>query len=76
MAHKVPVGGTIAHAYGFAFGNIVNNLGAMWIPAAIMYAIAFVFRTTYTNTILSMSSNPQAAIAAKWSSSMPTLMVL
>lgn len=63
MAHKVPVGGTIAHAYGFAFGNIPSNLGAIWIPAAILYAIAFVLRGSYTNTILSMSSNPQAAIA-------------
>jgi len=63
MAHKIPVGGTIAHAYGFAFGNIVNNLGAMWIPAAIMYAIMFVFRTSYTNAVMSMSTNPQAVIA-------------
>ncbi len=63
MAHKVPVGGTITHAYRFAFGNILNNLGAMWIPAAIMYAIMFVFRGSYTNTILSMSANPQAALA-------------
>jgi hypothetical protein len=63
MAHKIPVGGTIAHAYGFGFGNILNNLGAMWIPAAIMYAIMFVFSTSYANTLTSMSTNPQAALA-------------
>jgi hypothetical protein len=63
MAHKIPVGGTITHAYGFAFSNILNNLGAMWIPAAIMYAIMFVFRGSYANTVLSMSTNPQAALA-------------
>jgi len=63
MAHKVPVGGTIAHAYGFAFSNIVNNLGAIWIPAVIMYALMFVFRASYASTLLSMSTNPQAALA-------------
>ena len=63
MAHKVPVGGTIAHAYGFAFSNILNNLGAIWIPAVILYAIMFVFRASYANTLLSMSTNPQAALA-------------
>jgi hypothetical protein len=63
MAHKIPVGGTIAHAYSFAFSNILNNLGAMWIPAVIMYAIMFVFSASYANTLAGMSTNPQAALA-------------
>jgi hypothetical protein len=62
MAHKVPVGGTITHAYRFAFGNILNNLGAMWIPAVILYATNFVLSAFYRNVILS-AGNPQVALA-------------
>jgi hypothetical protein len=54
MTHEVPVGGTIAHAYGFAFGNIVNNLGAVWIPAVLLYACNFLLTFVYVRVLLSM----------------------
>jgi len=57
MAHKIPVGGTIAHAYGFAFGNIINNLGAMWIPVVILYATNFVLGFFYGKAILSAGNS-------------------
>jgi hypothetical protein len=65
MAGKIPVGGTISRAYGFAFGNIVNNLGMIWIPAAILYALVFFFQGRYLQASLDLGSrNPQAILAA------------
>ncbi|HEX4272224.1 MAG TPA: hypothetical protein VHZ32_12585 [Rhizomicrobium sp.] len=34
---KIPVGKTIAHAYGFAFRDFFRILGVMWLPMAIMW---------------------------------------
>jgi hypothetical protein len=36
MVNKIPVGGTIAHAYRFTFGNIFNNFGAIWVPVLLL----------------------------------------
>lgn len=33
---KIPVGKTIAYAYSFAFGNILNILGVAWFPFLII----------------------------------------
>ena len=51
MTGKIPVGATIARAYGFAFGNIVNNLGMIWIPVAILYGLLFYFHSAYMNAM-------------------------
>lgn len=64
MMNKVPVGSTISRSYGFAFGNIVNNLGAIWIPVAILWAASFAFQGAMMKTSLDAGSNPQAALAA------------
>ncbi len=65
MAARIPVGGTIARAYGFAFGNIINNLGVIWIPVAILYALTFLFQGRYMQAALDVGSrNPQAMTAA------------
>jgi hypothetical protein len=56
MAGKIPVGETIARAYGFAFGNFLNNLGMMWIPVAILYALFFFFYPSYMNTMSAFMS--------------------
>jgi hypothetical protein len=64
MAGKIPVGATVSRAYGFAFGNIVNNIGAIWMPSAIFYAGSLFLQKTYMTAVLSMSGNPQAAAAA------------
>ena len=34
---KIPVGQTIARAYGFAFRDFVKILGVMWLPMAVMW---------------------------------------
>lgn len=57
MTNKIPVGATIARAYGFAFGNIVNNLGAIWIPAAILYALAYLFHAQYMSATLNLMTH-------------------
>ena len=60
MTNKIPVGATIARAYGFAFGNIVNNFGAIWIPAAILYALTYLFHAQYMSATLNlMTRDPQ-----------------
>jgi hypothetical protein len=41
-AEKIPVGGTIAHAYSFTFGNILNNIGAIWIPFAVFWLMLYI----------------------------------
>jgi hypothetical protein len=56
MADKIPVGGTIARAYGFAFGNIVNNLGMIWMPVAILYGLVFYFHGAYMNAMTALMS--------------------
>ncbi len=33
---KIPVGKTVAYAYSFAFGNILNILGVAWFPFVII----------------------------------------
>jgi len=55
MANKIPVGGTIAHAYRFTFGNIVNNFGAIWLPALILYALSYFLFSPYTAEMLKLA---------------------
>jgi hypothetical protein len=63
MANKVPVGATLARAYGFAFGNILNNLGAIWLPVAILYGLLIVFGRPYNAAVVTMlSRDPQAIL--------------
>jgi hypothetical protein len=62
MAGKVPVGGTIARAYGFAFGNIVDNLGAIWIPVAILWTANYFLQPSLESQ-LRAQHDPQAAFA-------------
>jgi hypothetical protein len=62
MTNKIPVGATIARAYGFAFGNILNNLGAIWIPLAILYGLFFVFYGRYMDAMMAFMSHDLEAI--------------
>jgi len=64
MAGKIPVGATIARAYGFAFGNIVNNLGMIWIPVAILWAANYFLQKPYLEATMGAAGNPQALMAA------------
>lgn len=62
MAGKIAVGSTIARAYGFAFGNIVNNLGAIWIPVAILYGLNFYFGKAYMAAVLNLGTHDPASM--------------
>src|SRR5665213_2030581 len=63
MAGKIPVGATIEHAYRFAFGNIVNNLGAIWIPAVLLWLGSYLFFQPRMLAVTQMSHNdPQAML--------------
>jgi hypothetical protein len=57
MATKIPVGKTIARGYRFAFSNIINNLGVIWIPVAIMWAYSFFLFRPYMMQLA--SGDPQ-----------------
>jgi len=41
---KIPVGRTIAHAYGFAFRHYLTALSITWLPALAGAALSFYFR--------------------------------
>ena len=59
---KIPVGETIARSYGFAFGNFLNNLGAIWIPVAVLYAVTFIFKKPYMDAATALVSRDPDAL--------------
>lgn len=65
MAAKIPVGATIARTYGFAFGNFFTNLGAVWIPFALLMASSYFLMPHYISAFAHMphlpSTRPGAA---------------
>jgi len=44
---KIPVGKTIAYAYGFTFGNFLTVLGLSWFPLVLMALAAYLALPTY-----------------------------
>jgi hypothetical protein len=42
--NRIPVGQTIAQAYGFAFGRYFTILGIVWVPMLISLAMVYFFR--------------------------------
>ena len=63
MANKIPVGRSIGGAYSFAFGNILNNIGEIWIPLAILCVVMFFFQKPYLDAVTGMAAqDPQAAM--------------
>jgi len=65
MIDKIPVGATIVRAYGFAFGNIVSNLGAIWIPAVLLWvAMYFFYRPHSSMAVQAAFGDPQAMARA------------
>ena len=51
---KIPVGKTIAEAYGFAFGRFPGNLGVVWLPAALVIAVAWYVVPSYMTAWMAM----------------------
>jgi len=76
MAKKIPVGETISRAYGFAFGNIINNLGAIWIPALILIACSYLFLRPYMTRLVPGDPNPLRQLAPIFFLGFPLAFVL
>jgi len=49
---KIPVGPTIASAYGFTFGGLGTVIGLIWIPF-VLYTVGRFFIGNYTNQLVS-----------------------
>jgi hypothetical protein len=63
---KIPVGKTIAYAYGFTFGNFLTVLGLSWAPLAVMAVIAFFALPAYFNGMAAIvtTGDPSAFFGA------------
>lgn len=59
MANKIPVGTTIARTYGFAFGNFFTNLGAVWIPFALIMVSSYFLTPHYVTAFAHFPELPQ-----------------
>lgn len=51
---KIPVGKTIAYAYGFTFGNFLTVLGLSWAPLALMAVAAYFTLPAYFSGMQAM----------------------
>ena len=51
---KIPVGKTIAYAYGFTFGNFLTVLGLSWLPLAIVGLGAYLTLPSYLSGMAAM----------------------
>lgn len=63
MTSQVPVGASISRAYGFAFGNIVNNFGAILVPTLLLYALTYYYERSFPNAAMDMA-DPEMAMRA------------
>ncbi len=54
---KIPVGRTIAYAYGFTFGNFLTVLGLSWVPLALMAAAGILALPTYLAGVQAVLTN-------------------
>ena len=63
---KIPVGKTIAYAYGFTFGNFLTVLGLSWVPLAIMAVAAYFAMPAYFQGLLAMmaTQDPSQLVAS------------
>ena len=58
---KIPVGKTIAYAYGFTFGNFLTVLGLSWAPLAIMAVVALFALPAYFNGMVAIVTTGDAS---------------
>lgn len=55
---RIPVGATIAHAYGFAFRNFLKIVGVMWLAMAVMWIPSLLLRSQ----MMAVATSDPAAI--------------
>jgi hypothetical protein len=63
---KIPVGATIARAYGFAFGDFFKILGVVWFPWAIVSAASYVAMARAMSFASAAQAHDVAAMAQIW----------
>jgi hypothetical protein len=61
---KIPVGSTIASAFGFAFGGFFNLLRLMWLPLVIVMACSYAVMPMLAGAVQGMATNPLAFLGA------------
>jgi hypothetical protein len=61
---KIPVGATIASAFGFAFGGFFNLLRLMWLPLVIVLACSYAVLPMLAGAVQGMATNPLAFLSA------------
>jgi hypothetical protein len=62
MTGKIPVGATVTRAYRFAFMNIVNNLGAIWLPVVLLWVVSLFLFLPLTNATPQIANDPGALL--------------
>lgn len=63
MKKKIPVGATIAHAYGFVFGNAVAVFKAIWLPLLAQMVVAFLLMKRIALFLAATQAHDPAAIS-------------
>lgn len=63
---KIPVGKTIAHAYGFAFEGFPRILGVMWPSLLLMWMPGILLRPQMTALSAQMASQNYSAFRDMW----------
>ncbi len=62
MKKKIPVGGAIAHAYRFVFGNALAVFKAIWLPLVAQMAVAFLLMKRIALFMAATQAHDPAAI--------------
>src|SRR5579875_2060943 len=71
---KIPVGKTIARAYGFAFRDFFKILGVMWLPIAVAWLPGLLLRRHLMASQTSGAGN-LAAFREMWPILLPLYLV-
>lgn len=68
---KIPVGATIARAYGFAFGSFLKVLGILWLPLLLAWIPSFLLQPRLQALSARIMAHDISAIAQLWSILLP-----
>lgn len=73
---KIPVGRTIAHAYGFAFLDFFRILGVMWLPMAIMWVPGIFLQQRLLKLQAQIGTGGLSAFREMWPFLVPLYLVM
>lgn len=72
---KIPVGGTIAEAYGFAFRDFFKILGVTWLPMAVMWVPGFFLQQRMMAAQQQITAGDMSAFHEVWRILLPFYLV-